>query len=97
MDWEEIVMEGYCILNEDCKAAKLTNANTNLTTEDVKAYAMMAEKMFQLPIFYLEYSGIYGDVGLVAEVKKTLENTVFFMAAELSMLSKQQKWPSMRM
>jgi putative glycerol-1-phosphate prenyltransferase len=79
MNWEEVVMEGYCILNEECKAAKLTNANTNLSVEDVKAYAMMAEKMFHLPIFYLEYSGMYGDVDMVAEVKKTLgENTILF-------------------
>ena len=79
MNWEEIVMEGYCILNEECKAAKLTNANTNLSVEDVKAYAMMAEKMFYLPIFYLEYSGAYGDVDMVAEVKKTLrDNTILF-------------------
>ena len=26
MNWDEIVMEGYCILNEECKAAKLTSA-----------------------------------------------------------------------
>ena len=26
MDWEEISIEGYCILNEDCKAAKQTDA-----------------------------------------------------------------------
>lgn len=85
MNWEEIVMEGYCILNGECKAAKLTNANTNLDVEDVKAYAMMAEKMFHLPIFYLEYSGIYGDLVLVAEVKTTLgENTVLFYGGGIS-------------
>ncbi|WP_160724252.1 heptaprenylglyceryl phosphate synthase [Bacillus sp. USDA818B3_A] len=78
IDWNEFFMEGYCILNEDCKAAKLTQANAHLTTEDVKAYAMMAEKMFQLPIFYLEYSGKYGDPAVAAEVKKTLENTTLF-------------------
>ncbi|MBT2733814.1 heptaprenylglyceryl phosphate synthase [Bacillus sp. ISL-7] len=78
MDWEEIIMEGYCILNEDCKAAKLTNAKTNITNEEVIAYAVMAEKMFQLPIFYVEYSGKYGDVELVANVKKSLENTILF-------------------
>ncbi|MFB3171068.1 heptaprenylglyceryl phosphate synthase [Neobacillus sp. 179-C4.2 HS] len=86
MDWEEIVMEGYCILNEDCKAAKLTSANAHASTEEVKAYAMMAEKMFHLPIFYLEYSGRYGDVEVVAEVKKTLEETVLFYGGGISRL-----------
>jgi putative glycerol-1-phosphate prenyltransferase len=84
MDWEEIVMEGYCILNEECKAAKLTSAITEASTEEVKAYAMMAEKMFHLPIFYLEYSGKYGDPQLVSEVKKVLEKTVLFYGGGIS-------------
>jgi putative glycerol-1-phosphate prenyltransferase len=85
MNWEEIIIEGYCILNEECKAAKLTNAHTNLGVEDVKAYAMMAEKMFHLPIFYLEYSGMYGDVSLVAEVREILgENTTLFYGGGIS-------------
>ena len=84
MDWDEIVMEGYCILNEECKAAKLTSANTEATVEEVKAYAMMAEKMFQLPIFYLEYSGKYGDPQLINEVKKVLEKTVLFYGGGIS-------------
>ena len=84
MDWEEIVMEGYCILNEECKAAKLTSALAGASTEEVKAYAMMAEKMFHLPIFYLEYSGRYGDVQLVSEVKKVLEKTVLFYGGGIS-------------
>ncbi|MEH6992016.1 heptaprenylglyceryl phosphate synthase [Neobacillus drentensis] len=84
MDWEEIVMEGYCILNEECKAAKLTSAITEASTEEVKAYAMMAEKMFHLPIFYLEYSGKYGDPQLVSEVKKVLEETVLFYGGGIS-------------
>lgn len=78
MDWDEILVEGYCILNEQCKAAKLTDANTNLSHEDVIAYATMAEKMFNLPIFYIEYSGMYGDVSLVSKVKQTLQQTVLF-------------------
>lgn len=84
IDWEEFAMEGYCILNGDCKAAKLTDANASITIDDVKAYALMAEKMFQLPIFYLEYSGKYGDPSLVADVKKVLEKTTFFYGGGIS-------------
>ncbi|MED4226695.1 heptaprenylglyceryl phosphate synthase [Neobacillus cucumis] len=84
IDWDEFFMEGYCILNEDCKAAKLTKADARLTREDVKAYAMMAEKMFQLPIFYLEYSGKYGEPSLVAETKKVLKKTTFFYGGGIS-------------
>ncbi|WP_066071477.1 heptaprenylglyceryl phosphate synthase [Neobacillus soli] len=84
MDWEEIAMEGYCILNEECKAAKLTKANAAVTNEDVLAYAMMAEKMFKLPIFYLEYSGKYGNVDLVADVKRVLEKTTLFYGGGIS-------------
>ena len=78
MNWDEIFVEGYCILNPDCKAAQLTKANTNLDVDDVAAYAMMAEKMFHLPIFYLEYSGKYGEVSVVQAAKENLENTVLF-------------------
>jgi putative glycerol-1-phosphate prenyltransferase len=78
MDWDEVKMEGYCILNPDCKAAMLTDAKTELSIEDVRAYAMMAEKMFNLPIFYLEYSGKYGNPEYVEAAKGVLEKTVLF-------------------
>ncbi|MFJ8268006.1 heptaprenylglyceryl phosphate synthase [Peribacillus asahii] len=78
MNWDEVFVEGYCILNAECKAAQLTEANTMLDEEDVAAYAMVAEKMFNLPIFYLEYSGNYGDVPVVQAAKENLENTVLF-------------------
>jgi len=78
MDWDEFLIQGYCILNDDCKAAKLTKAKTDLSIEDVSAYAILAEKMFHLPIFYIEYSGAYGDPQLVAEVQEKLTDTVLF-------------------
>lgn len=78
MNWDEILVQGYCILNKDCKAARLTSANTDLTKEDVAAYAMMAEKIFHLPIFYLEYSGVFGDQEIVKSAKKNLNETVLF-------------------
>ena len=78
VNWNEVLVEGYCILNEKCKAAQHTGANTALDLEDVVSYAMMADKMFHLPIFYLEYSGTYGSPELVREVKQSLEHARLF-------------------
>jgi len=78
MNWDEIVMEGYCILNKDCKAAVLTEANAELNEDDVVAYARLAEHMYRLPIFYLEYSGRYGDPQIVKKAKEVLQNTKLF-------------------
>lgn len=78
MDWNEIHVEGYCILNSECKAAKVTDAMTDLDVDDIVAYGEMAEKMFSLPIFYLEYSGTYGDPQVVKQVKQQLEKTTVF-------------------
>jgi putative glycerol-1-phosphate prenyltransferase len=78
MNWEEFSFLGYCILNKECKAGKLTNANTELSKEDVAAYGIVAEKMFHMPIFYLEYSGSYGDPTVVAEARKKLTSTILF-------------------
>lgn len=78
MNWDEILVEGYCILNDQCKAAEVTNANTELELEDVIAYASLADKMFHLPIFYMEYSGTYGNPKWLKEVKPYLEQATFF-------------------
>jgi len=78
MNWDEIMMEGYCILNPECKAAVLTEANASLSDEDVVAYARIAENMYNLPIFYLEYSGMYGNVQTVQRVKRVLRDTQLF-------------------
>ncbi|MGG0720113.1 heptaprenylglyceryl phosphate synthase [Robertmurraya massiliosenegalensis] len=91
MNWDEILVQGYCILNEDCKVAKLTKANVNLTSDDVAAYARLAENMFHLPIFYLEYSGSYGDVQTVQEAKNVLEHTVLFYGGGIESLEQAKE------
>jgi putative glycerol-1-phosphate prenyltransferase len=78
MNWDEILAEGYCVLNADSKVAQLTNAQTDLNEEEVIAYARMADKLFRLPIFYLEYSGVYGDPRLVDKVKSVLDTSRLF-------------------
>ncbi|HWI48354.1 MAG TPA: heptaprenylglyceryl phosphate synthase [Rummeliibacillus sp.] len=75
MMWDELIAEGYCILNGDCKAAKLSSAKTDLDEDDVVAYARMAENFFRLPVFYMEYSGTYGDPQLVKIISQELQQT----------------------
>ncbi|GAB4074472.1 heptaprenylglyceryl phosphate synthase [Barrientosiimonas marina] len=74
INWNDMAVEGYCILNEDAKAFQYTNCDLP-DHDDVVAYAYMAEHMFHLPIFYLEYSGMYGDEELVQEVREQLCHT----------------------
>ncbi|WP_246942895.1 heptaprenylglyceryl phosphate synthase [Bacillus pinisoli] len=78
MNWDEIYAEGYCVLNPDSKVAQLTDAHTSLSEEEVIAYARMADKLLHLPIFYLEFSGIYGDPTLVRNVNAVLETSRLF-------------------
>ncbi len=33
---------------------------------------------FKLPVFYIEYSGTYGDISVVSAVKQELKNTRLF-------------------
>ncbi|HLR08939.1 MAG TPA: heptaprenylglyceryl phosphate synthase [Bacillota bacterium] len=73
----DLFAEGYCIMNEEAKAFKQTNCRRP-SYDDVIAYALMAERLFQLPIFYLEYSGTYGDPELVTKVKNELKQTLLF-------------------
>lgn len=90
MNWDEIFIEGYCILNEHCKAFKKTNS-TLPDEADVISYATMAEKFFRLPIFYVEYSGTYGDVTLVEKVKEQLHETKLFYGGGITTLEQAKE------
>ncbi|WP_425453884.1 heptaprenylglyceryl phosphate synthase [Oceanobacillus arenosus] len=77
LDYTELIFEGYCILNEEAKAFKYTNSQLP-DIEDVRAYAYMAEHVFHLPVFYVEYSGKYGDPEVVKKAKEQLDHTLLF-------------------
>lgn len=78
IDWDIVFGEGYCVLNDAAKVSSLTEAYTALSEEDVRAYALLAEHLFHLPIFYLEYSGSYADPDLVKTVSESLHHTRLF-------------------
>lgn len=67
IDWHVVIPFGYIVGNPDSAVGRLTGVKL-LTTEDAVAYATLADKIFHLPIIYIEYSGIYGDTELVKKV-----------------------------
>ncbi len=78
IDWQQILLEGYIVLNEDSSVAALTESKTELSTEDLCAYATIADKMLKLPILYIEYSGSYGNVDLMREIKCLVQQSQIF-------------------
>jgi putative glycerol-1-phosphate prenyltransferase len=88
LNWDEILTEGYIILNEDSTAAQLTAADTRLETKDVIAYARMADKLFRMPIVYIEYSGKFGDMDLVRRTRETLTDARLFYGGGIDSLDK---------
>ncbi|WP_339274813.1 heptaprenylglyceryl phosphate synthase [Paenibacillus sp. FSL W8-0426] len=71
--WDELIAEGYIVLNADSTVARMTGADTHLSTEAVVAYAQTAERLMGLSVVYLEYSGTFGDMELVAQTRRKLE------------------------
>ncbi|GAB6927479.1 heptaprenylglyceryl phosphate synthase [Paenibacillus sp. JCM 10914] len=76
--WDLVVSEGYIVLNEDAAVAKLTGAETSIEASSVVAYAQIADKLMNLPILYLEYSGSFGDMEIVRSVRRSVEHTRLF-------------------
>lgn len=71
--WDLLIAEGYIVLNANSTVARLTGADTDLTIGAAVAYAQAAERLLNLPIVYMEYSGTFGDMELVGETHRQLD------------------------
>ncbi|WP_371320231.1 heptaprenylglyceryl phosphate synthase [Chengkuizengella axinellae] len=89
--WEFILPEAYVSLNPDAAVSKLTNATACLDEEDVLSYARCAEHLFHMPIFYVEYSGVFGDMDILKKVKKNLNQTQLFYGGGINNVEKAKR------
>lgn len=72
--WELLVPEGYIVLNGESTVAQLTGAITDLDADAATAYAQVADRLLQLPVVYIEYSGTFGDMELAADIRRATRN-----------------------
>lgn len=79
IDWSRVLAEGYVVMNPESAVGRLTDAETDISPEEAAAYATVADRFFDLPIVYVEYSGTFGDTEVVAAVSEAVEEaTVFY-------------------
>ncbi|WP_028560878.1 heptaprenylglyceryl phosphate synthase [Paenibacillus pinihumi] len=70
--WESTFAEGYIILNPDAEAARRSDADAELDDMAALAYVRLADRLMRMPIVYLEYSGRFGNMGLVRRARGLL-------------------------
>ena len=78
LNWDIVIAEGYVILNENSTVARVTVANCNLDESDLIAYARMTDKLLRFPIFYMEYSGAFGNMAWVRQAAGVLKEARLF-------------------
>jgi putative glycerol-1-phosphate prenyltransferase len=86
--WEQTTAEGYLILNGDSEAAKLTGAQAELDAESITAHLYMADRLMRLPVVYIEYSGIFGDMELVKRARAVLTSAQLFYGGGIDSAAK---------
>ena len=78
IQWNKVVQEAYVVLNPNSSVGKLTRAKCDLSPAEVAAYGVVAEKYFSMPVFYIEYSGMYGDPAVTRAVSEAVSRMRVF-------------------
>lgn len=67
INWSKVLTEGYVICNPVSAAGKLTGA-LPVDAQAVVAYGVLAGQLLGIPLLYIEYSGMFGEISLVEAV-----------------------------
>lgn len=76
--WEMTAGQGYIILNGDSTVARVTGARAELTENEVVAHVRLADKLMRLPVVYVEYSGRFGDMGILKRARTVIGEARLF-------------------
>lgn len=88
LDWSRIAAEGYVIVNEESTAGRVTEASAPQTLEDLLAFAHLADKLLRMPIFYVEYSGVFGNMDWVRKARDILGGARLFYGGGIDSYAK---------
>ncbi|RED57536.1 putative glycerol-1-phosphate prenyltransferase [Cohnella lupini] len=78
LPWESIVGEAYLVLNPDSTVARITGAEANIPSSEAIAYVQVADRLWNIPVLYVEYSGTFGDMELLKRIKSTMKQAHLF-------------------
>lgn len=73
---ENILAEGYVIQNLDSRAADVSGVSRTFSVDEVAGAALATEAFYRFPVFYIEYSGMYGGPEDVAAAASQLDETI---------------------
>ena len=68
--WGLLLPEAYLVLNPESTVARVTGADTAIDAGTAAAYAAFVGRILRLPLLYVEYSGVFGDMDLLRAVKE---------------------------
>lgn len=68
IDFEDISLLPYIIMNEDCSAFKKSEAEL-VSQDELPHYINMLDKLYKVDMIYIEYSGTYGDVEVMESAR----------------------------
>ncbi len=88
---EKTLAEGYIVLNPASSVAQKTQAQTNLTTKDCIAFTRLADRFFNMPIVYVEYSGTFGDMELLSEIRRVTKKARLFYGGGIDSYKKAKQ------
>ncbi len=91
VNWNQVIVEGYVVLNPASSVASLTDSKTDLDLEDLVAYARLCDQLLKLPILYVEYSGTYGEVEWIKEVRNIVHHSRIFYGGGINSLEKAKE------